>query len=815
MARKTANTSGLLSGSIWEASLLATPPAPTATVTTITTTGIFTAAFTAPNTSGKTTGVWFWFATTTVQNYIFTLQEATVDTACTVTVPSTSLVTGWNYIRFPTPYQWTATTAGRYRFKIAAGTSNGGTIASSGGLAIYMDTHDTVSTLGTTDDAWVGGHIGATTTAIAVEVAGSQTIGSGAEKTSSTNIGTGRTGSAGLTIANGGRVWSDGTTANTLQCRGYITVGNGGDWDRPAHPTDFTVITKTIFDCETANGNYWWSQQDGAVIDNSGAISDTPYAEYVSGTGTSGSHFLVDRDTDWIVGLEILVEGNAYNQIEKKFIKTVYNAREFQLADTAGGAEAALTHTHTATSTVAMITRNNVIEQTNSTRGAFFYNGNTVRANCKFDWARWNDMSFASGVGGFALRPQSNVANYDGSSDYMVFVGGNSNRNGWTSITTAESGTDTGLVMYLAPSTNTGSGAITLGSATGPLVNQTFTDFLLFGSVSQTVIATSAYNNTFNNCRFIGNNSSNAASGHALALYNSGVNTFNNCRFNTTRGRAIYANTSNQNVFNNCKFANLGTNDVEIYCVSNTYNEMVLNNCTSGSAILVDNNEAMLEGSIIGFHRLQNTNRNHRAYKRAVEIFSTGSGLSDTNADTTFDATSLAMKNTPLSATVYGTYDFGLPQRAGTTINVPGRLYKTSDFNGDCIMELYLDGSSTPDATYTLSGTHSTWIPFNLSADYTSGTDDRNARLRFKVRGTVGSVYLDTLFNASRTTNPIGSLDLWQNGTPNEYLVSTVASASEIAGAVWTDNSSYAAGTKGFIQNDTNLTNVLAKDALS
>jgi len=55
--------------------------------------------------------------------------------------------------------------------------------------------------------------------------------------------------------------------------------------------------------------------------------------------------------------MEILIEGSAYNQIEKKFIKAVYSPTEFQLADTAGGAEAALTHTHLATSTVASITR--------------------------------------------------------------------------------------------------------------------------------------------------------------------------------------------------------------------------------------------------------------------------------------------------------------------------------------------------------------------------------------------------------------------------------------------------------------------------
>jgi hypothetical protein len=798
MARKTANASGLFSDSIWEASILASAPAPAATTTAITTGGIFTATFTAPNTSNKTTGVWLWFAVIS-RDYTITLQEATVDTACTVTVPQASLVVGWNYIRFPTPYQWTATTAGRYRFKIQAVSSNGGTVASASSLAIYMDTYDSVGTLAaTTDDAWVGGHIGATTTTIDIEVSGTGTsIGSGTEKNTSSSAGTGRTGGAGLYIANGGRVWSDGSVANTLQVRGSINVGAGGEWDRPADPADFTVLTKTIIDCEVANGNYWFAVQDGGVLNNTGAVSDTPYAEYVSGTGTSGSHFLVDRDTDWAVGMELLIEGSAYNQIEKKFIKTVYNAREFQLSDTDGGAESALTHTHAATSTVAMITRNNIIEQTNSSFGSYFQNTNTVRANCNFDWSRWNDLSYASGVGGFALRPQSTVTNYDGSSDHMVFVGGNSNRNGWTSITTAASGTDTGLVVYLAPSTNTASGAITIGSSTGTSVNQTYNDFLMFASVSQSIIATSAYNNTFNNCRFIGCNSSNAAAGHALAFYNSGKNTFNDCRFNTTRQQAIYTSGAVKTVFNNCAFADIGTNTLEVYCNSSTYNEIVFNNCTSGSATLVSNHQNMLEGSIIGFHRHQDTNRNHRAYKRASEIYSSGSGLADTTADTTFDADSLAMKNTPSSATVYSNYDFFLPQRAGNTINVPGRLYKTSDFNGDAVMELYLDGSSTPDDSYTLSGSHSTWIPFNLSADYTSGTDDRNANLRLKVRGTLGSVYLDTLFNASKTSNPIGSLDLWQDGTPNAYLVSTVASASEIAGAVWSDTSTYDPGSKG------------------
>jgi hypothetical protein len=173
------------------------------------------------------------------------------------------------------------------------------------------------------------------------------------------------------------------------------------------------------------------------------------------------------------------------------------------------------------------------------------------------------------------------------------------------------------------------------------------------------------------------------------------------------------------------------------------------------------------------------------------------------------------MKNTPKLASSPISYEFFIPQRAGNTIIFNGKLRKTAAFNGSAIINLYLDGSTVADSTYTLSGPSDTWIPFVLSADYTSGTVDRNARIELLVSGTAGSVYLDTLYNAAKTTNPIGSLDLWQDGSPNAYIVSTVASASEIAAAVWSDTGAYDAGTKGKIQSDTNLANLLIKDKLS
>lgn len=809
-AIKTPNASGLFSDSIWEPSLAAADPAVSASNANITTTGAFTTTFTAPNTTGKTTGVWFWPATIS-RDITVTLQEATVDTACTVQIPQASIKTGsWNYVRFPTPYQWTATTAGRYRFKFAGVGGMAGAISIAGGTVVYVDTYDSPTTCGAGDDAWIGGHLDAGgLTQIDIETRGTSNVcGAGGNRRATTGTTNGRIGSIGLNIGNGGRIWCDPTLGdNYLQVKGDVIQQTGGIYDRPGHPTDLVgQTTKLIIDCAVDIGDYYIASQDGSLFNMKGGESTTPYAEYVSGTGTSGSHFTVDRATDWVVGMEIVI-GGEYNHIEKRFIKTVYSSTEFQLSTTAGGAEAALTYTHPAGISVSMITRNSIIEHTDSTRGSYFYNVSTDSANCDIRWVRYNDMSYNYGVGGFYIRPYGGAINYDGKASYMVFHGGNANRNGYTSVTNSPNGyVDEGIVWYLPPSSTAGSGAITIGSSSLRSTNQTYRDFVMYGGASQCLILSSAFNNTFEDFKFIGCNTSNNVVGHSLYLINSGSNLFTNLRIDGSRGRAIYANGGSNNIFNDARFGSLIANDVEVYCVSDTLNEMVFNSGTFTASTLVSNHTAMLEGSRIGFHRYQDTDRNHRAYQPNAEIYSSGTGLTYTIADTTFDANSLSMRNAPLNASNYGTFNWYMPQRAGNTIVFLGKLYFTSDFDGDALVNLYLDGSDTPDDSYTLSGSHSTWIPFVLSADYTSGIYDRNARIELKVRGTAGAVHADTFFNSSQATNPIGSLDLWQDGVPNTYLVSTVASASEISNVVWSDSNTYSAGSKG---------NILASEILS
>lgn len=791
MARFTANASGDLSASIWEPTLVSSPAISTST-SNVTSAGIFTGTFTAPNTTNKDTGMWIFVATkpTNGGNFVVTLQEATVDTACTATINNADIKLGCNYVRFPTPYQYTSTAAGRYRYKITnpTGTSGALRLISAASTVSFINSYDAPTTLGTTDDAWIGGHNNSGNTAITVTVTGtSGVIGSGTDK-SVNNTSPYSVGPA-VQIGTAGKLLWDTTTSATLQTRGQIIVSEGGIYDKRGHATDHTIVATHIFDCEAANGNYAINNIDGGKILTKGAPC-TRYAKYVSGVGTAASPLVVDRACDWQVGEEIGTGS------ETRYIKTRNSSTSYVLSTTVGGAEAAFSNTHYATEVIALLSRNSVFKPQNVARGYFLYNNDNTLGNVDVTDTQFYYPSLQSGAGSLNLMTASGKKII---ADGAVLYGGVSNRQGlWFYGDDAEQ-TIEGLCVYGATSTNAGSGALAIGQigATGVIANKTFNDCIMLGCASQSLIFTNAFNIELNNFMGVGNNTSNATTGSTIRMIGSGSITFNGGSIDGSKQQAIMLDGVSGAVFNDMALAALSTNVVDVAPQSGTLDTAVFNNCTFGSATLITNNTAMLEGSIVGFHRYQDTDRRHRAYKPNSEVRSTGSGLTDTIADTTFDSDSLAMRVTPSNATLYSTYTFFMPQRAGNTIIFSGKVYKDASFNGDCLVNIYLDGESVASDTYTLSGSDSTWIPFVLSADYTTGVYDRNAKIEIKVRGTAGNVYFDTFFNAAKATNPIGSLDLWQDGIPNQYLVSTVASASEIAGAVWSDTNTYDSGTKG------------------
>src|SRR3954468_12018727 len=79
-----------------------TPALHASTNISVSTSNLFTATYTAPNTTNKCTGVALYLATanTSGGNITITLQESTVDTAATVTVAASALTNSGTWVFF-------------------------------------------------------------------------------------------------------------------------------------------------------------------------------------------------------------------------------------------------------------------------------------------------------------------------------------------------------------------------------------------------------------------------------------------------------------------------------------------------------------------------------------------------------------------------------------------------------------------------------------------------------------------------------------------------------------------------------------------
>jgi hypothetical protein len=801
MPIRIANASADADTAIWEPCLV-TPVISTSTAA-LTAAGLFTGTFTAPNTTGKTTGCMINLQNvpTNGGNIVITLQEATVDTACVATILNADIKIGWQYVRFPTPYQWTATTAGRYRFKIqnSVGTSGNVYLIAAASTVAFIDTHDSPATLGSTDNFLVAGFHNSGITPISVRVDGTTLVnGDGAD--TAVNVNTPVTVGAGIQICNGGEIKWDTAANATLQTRGSVIVHDGGTYDRRGNLADRTKIVKHIIDNQTSSGQYRVITRPGAKYLTNGYELDTPYAEYLSGTGTSGSHFKVDRATDWQVGDEIYMGGDTYLQPEKRFIKAVYAPDEFQLSTTPGGAEAALTFSHTATETVVNITRNSVTDPQNAARGTFLSNGITVAADCNVAWSRWNNIAQGSGVGTLALDGSQNA---DFIADYLAVIGnGGGNRSG-IQINSITPRTITGMVVADLAATNTGNGALSLGSIAFACISQVFVDCIFIGNTSQALLGTNLYNSNFKNCRFSANNTSGAAAGHAIALYSSGVNTFDDCRVDSTRIQGIYLNAAYSTVFNNLRSGMIGTNTTDITAVLGQYEDVLFADSNFNSATLVGGYLGMLQGSEIKFQNLNDNTSVHKWYKRT--------GIWESEPTTVRTPGSLSLVGKPEDATNGLNWSFKIPAAPASNVAINGYIYRNATFSsGTLKVELFLPGSLTPDETYTFPTTTGSWLPFSLTKYY-SGSVARYATVRISgFTATPGAYFfVDDLYDAG-INNKVAGLDLWDEGKPSEVMVVTDFSsavpvlADAARTAVWSDDDQYLPTQKGGVVVDTN-----------
>jgi len=807
MAIRVANATANASTAIWEP-CLATPVIVSST-SNVTNAGIFTGTFTAPNTSGKTTGVMIHVATVPSNggNFVVTLQEATVDTACTATILNADIKQGWQYVRFATPYQWTAVTAGRYRFKIAnsVGTSGALNLIAAASTVTFIDTYDSPATFGSTDNLFVTGFHDSGLTAKTVTVDGT-TLVNGAGTDTGVSLTVPLTVGAGIQICNGGTLKWDTAADATLQTRGTPLIHDGGTYDRRGNSSDRTIVAKHIIDNNTSAGQFRIIAKSGATVLTNGYELTTPYAEYVSGTGTSGSHFTVDRVTDWAVDDEIVIGGSAYGEREKRFIKTVYSTTEFQLATTAGGAEAALTYTHAATETVVNITRNSLCVPENAARGTFFSNDIDVAADCNLSWSRWDNISQGSGTG---VIQMDNGGTSDFIIDHMVLNGnGGGNRQGITWNSTATR-TITGLVGVDLASTNTGSGSIALGSIAVPCINQNLVDCFNIGSSSQGLYLTNAYGNTITNFRASAGNTTGAAAGASIHLASTAGNTFNDCRIDSTRVQGIYTAGSND-TFNNLRSGAIGTNTIDMLTVTNFKNDMLFANSNFSSATLISNYLNQLEGSEVRFHALNDTAHKHYWYTNEGWGEATGASLTDTTVKT---AGSYNVKLNPENNVTGFRWILNVKATVGQIAFLKAYLRKNTTMGASTAkVELFLPGTlltDTPDATFTASAVTDTYQDFVIGKAF-AGTENTEAKIRVTaISATAGAaIYIANLYDS------VEGLNSWFEGKPSNLVVPTDFSSTP--GLIWSyPDSGTSANTMGKHQADLKLTNVLVKDGLS
>lgn len=790
------------------------PSAILGTTVNVTTGGVSSLGFTAPNLVNQATGAWISISSLpsvgNSGNFTVELLESGVVKA-SATLNYADMKLGFNYLRFTTPYTFATLTASAYTIRVkntvAAGSLGQLRLASTN--LWFQCTYDTATTIGATDDVWVGGFNDAGLTTKTLTLSGtSNAFGSA----TATAIGSSsQTMGAALTIGSGGTVVFDTSASTSLALKGSVFVTQSGLFDMRGSATKTIVNTLTIE--MAANGDqglFTATTGNGGQILTTGATYDQK-TTYTSGLGTAASPLIVGTGWDADVGDEIVVGGGTdYLKNELRYIKTRNSSTSFVLCSTPGGAEVALANTHTAGVHIANLTRNVIIKCQNNARGWYVVNGSTT-ALSSFNYTR---MEYTDCSSGKSLNfNNANASTFDG-----IVLYGNSIA-GRQAITTTQTTAQahTAITMYDTRGSNySGQSGVCLQSAT----NQTFNSILHFNGTTTNACAmislnVSATGNTINDCHSYGANAGNSSAGYAIGIFSSSANTFNDCTINAARQNAVYFSTALGNVFNNCSFGTIATNTVDTTGLTNTLNQNYFNSCSFGSASLHKNYLNQLDSSICKFQNMDGNTSKHRWYTKYGSWWSAGSGLTDTTVRT---AGSLSLVSKPENSTTGSSWIFKIPANPTSAVGIFGYVYRNATFSsGDLKAELFLPGTlltDTPDDTYTFPTTTGAWLPFNINAYY-SASDSRYAQVRISgVTATAGAYFfVDDLYDAG-TTNKVAGLDLWDEGKPSEIMVQS--DFSVVPASVWAfADTPTTAGTMGDIQANTKLPNLLIKDRLS
>lgn len=759
---------------------------------TLTSGGVFSDVFTAPNTTNQVTGVAFYVTSRgSGGNFVVTLQEyngATWVDKSSDSISQASLPTGyWYFVKFTTPYTYTTTTAGYYRIKFNGSgvTSYSAISASTAGTLPYALVCDDRSQAVNSNagDIFIAGDNGASYT-VTVDTTG---INFGSSTADGANgYATPRYHANGLQLSYNTWITPSLTATSSLSVKGSIEFSiQSGFNQTTALPSAYT-FTLTYHQNGTSGkaGTFLATNSSGTNVmyfNLTGTPPDYTYTQYTSGAGTAVSPMITTQNVanaglthPWHVGDELLIGSTSGNtETETRFIRTVVADNQFTLASTLGGAEAGLTYTHLANAWILNLTRN-IIITTNSTSEAWYMYDNTIRTvdgTQTMVGVRIENIGFTTPSQKQGWFWNAAIGNNYNRMDKCVFYnplnyGLIANNTGGVAITYNE--------LFAVKSTaNVTSFGLTVGSNNA---NKTLTNCFAM-DLNMSGLNLGAPGTVFNNCHSVSCNKGNSSSRSGIQ-----INTFNaqviGCSSNANLHANAYLNGNAYNIVSNSSFGTRGTSTRDIYCAGASFINTLFTNCNFGSASLISNYDLASAGSEIKFHKFNQTENYHFWYNIMGKNEATGTGLPDTTVRT---SSSLAVAHTVLAVATPQVYEYNILAKAGSAVSALGFLRRDTTFGtgGTILVELFLPSSSVADTSYTMPTTIDTWFPYVLGATY-SGTVDGYATVRVTMTtaGAGGKVYHDDIYNG---TNKITALDVWYQGKPSEIMFEQLGDAS----AVW------------------------------
>lgn len=762
----------------------------------VTTAGINSDTWTAPNTTNAVTGAWLCMTTRPAagRDWDLELFQSGVATGTIATMLQTDMPTPdtvapdiWVYFRFATPFTYTTTAANAYRFQLRSTTANSGAVRNNAGAtgfaALATDNRNAVPA--GAHQAFVGPHNA--NTSIIVTVDGTTGAVTGGVATSQEP--TLRTYSSHAILVGGSatpglaKIVFDSAADSTVTFLGNVVPQAGGviEFGTASSPLPAGVVA--ALRSNAASTSAITPFQSGYITGHSARVLTYTRTTYSSGLGTAASPLIMADPVDWNVGDKICVAAvtnNAtnYNEAENRWIITKNSATSYVVSATKGGAESALANTHTA-GLIVNLTRGVVIENTGGGTAAIVLNlSRKTNSNCSFSWANLNNMGTHSGAPAIVGSTQSQYglltsAAYPDAINNCVF----DNINAYGMINQTSIATTYAGLVFANSVINSSLGSCAGLGVMSTAVNQSFPDLICINLQRQGV-EYRGVNCTFDNPEFNTCNKAGIANQGYFQPVNAAPFTMNNAEAHCNRG-GLALNGGANAVINGGNFGTRGYNTVDVAVADNTANtNMLFDGSTFGSTNFVTGHTSGAVGATeLLFNRLNNTDNNHMFFNENGSARSTGAGLVDATVRT---PGTLNLRLTPENATNGFQWEYLVPAVPGKAVQSFLFIEKNATFGtDDALIELFLPGSTVADATANVNDVTGTYQVYSVAADY-AGSINLYARIRITAKSVAAGAYL-YIADITNGTNDIINLKTWHRAKPSSIMFEQLGDA----GAVW------------------------------